>query len=333
MIVRSKRSKHFTVIDNGVLEDDRISFRAKGVLTFLLSKPDNWKVGERHLARVGHEGVTAIRAALKELELAGYIERRRMHSDDGRFEWESVVFDTPRTAISDDTPCSENRSTEEQPCLENHSMDSSPCLGFPCVEKPCVDNRAQTNTVVTSTDLTITHSHTPEQPVPSHASDIQPVELIAVTTSKKAVKLKAKGPHMPAGLRLPGGYVAAGQGENAVQVYYERFSYANPDAHLNRPQEDDLVRLCPDLSKLREVITAYSRTNYRPGNIQLIIDWYRNGIPAQGRSSKSAGYGRHERGGTSPRKGGTADAIDPEMAEFLASFVDARDGSRAISAD
>lgn len=125
----------------------------------------------------------------------------------------------------------------------------------------------------------------------------------------------------------------AGQGQNPVQVYYERFNYGDPDARLNRPQEDDLARLCPDLDKLREVITAYSRTNYRPGNIQLILDWYRNGTPgAERRSSKSAGYGRPERGGTSPRKGKT-DAIDQDMLEFLRDFRDARDGTSALAAD
>lgn len=334
MIVRSKRSKNFTVLDNGVLEDDRISFRAKGVLVFLLSKPDNWKVSERHLARIGQEGVTAIRGALKELENAGYIERRRLQGAGGLFEWESVVFDTPRfdapvASVKAEEPCSENRSADKEPCAENLSMDSEPCLGFPCVDKPCVDNRARINTIETRTDVTST---------PTRAPDPLPIETIPAVTAKKAVTLKSQSPHLPAGLRLPGGYIPAGDGQNSVQVYYERFSYGDPQARLNRPQEDDLSRMCPDLDRLREVITAYSRTGYRPGNIQLIIDWYRNGVPAAGRSSssKSAGYARQERGGTSPRKGttnATATDIDPEMAEFLASFVDARDGSRAIAAD
>jgi len=170
----------------------------------------------------------------------------------------------------------------------------------------------------------------------------------------KPVTVRADSPHMPPGLRLPGGYVPAGTGVNPVQVYYERFHFSDPDAHLNRPQEDDLARLCPDLDRLREVITAYSRTNYRRGNVQLILDWYRNGAPQQGAAGsrqsnrpdqsnrKSAGYGygsrnngsngssRQECGGKAPQKGLTPDdyADDPEMFEFLSGFVDARDAAR-----
>lgn len=86
---------------------------------------------------------------------------------------------------------------------------------------------------------------------------------------------------MPRGLQLPMGYVPAGMGANAVQIYYERFRYDAPDARLTAPQEDDLVRICTDLCRLREVIVAYSQTNYRPGNIRLILDWYASGVPGR----------------------------------------------------
>lgn len=95
-----------------------------------------------------------------------------------------------------------------------------------------------------------------------------------------AVVHKQGSPYMT-GLLLPGGHVPAGAGENAVQVYYERFHYSDPEAHLTRPKEDDLIRLCPDLDRLREVVTEYSRTNYRAGNVKLILDWYRDGVPAR----------------------------------------------------
>lgn len=93
--------------------------------------------------------------------------------------------------------------------------------------------------------------------------------------------VQSRSPHMPKGLQLPKGYVPAGSAQNAVQVYYERFRYDDPAARLSAPQEDDLVRICTDLSRLREAVTAYSRTNYRPGNVQLILDWYASGVPAR----------------------------------------------------
>lgn len=268
MIIRSKRTDHFTTINNIALEDDRISFRAKGVLVYLLSKPDDWRVSERQLAAVGHEGVTAIRGALKELENAGYIERRRVRAGGGRFEWESFVFDLPRKTLC--------------PCSENLSMDKAgeaPCLGFPCVDKPCTENHPMENRSVVNTIVTNTNTLSPAReaaPQTDSAAAAQPH-----ATQAKTVTVPADSPHMPRGLRLPGGYIPSGEGRNAVQVYYERFHFAEPDAHLNRPQEDDLARLCPDLDRLREVVTAYSRTSYRRGNVQLIIDWYRDGVPSR----------------------------------------------------
>lgn len=85
------------------------------------------------------------------------------------------------------------------------------------------------------------------------------------------------------------GFVPQGTGANPVEVYYERFSINQDAARLNAIAEDDITRLCPDLDKLREVIVAYSRTPFRPGNMQLILDWYRDGIPEKHRGAPANG--------------------------------------------
>ena len=66
-----KHEKNFVILDKGFLEDENLSFKAKGILTYLLSKPDNWEVSVSHLVEVSKEGKTAIYSALKELEEAG----------------------------------------------------------------------------------------------------------------------------------------------------------------------------------------------------------------------------------------------------------------------
>jgi hypothetical protein len=81
--------------------------------------------------------------------------------------------------------------------------------------------------------------------------------------------------------RFVDGYIPAGTGRNPVEVYYERFCVNLDRARLTTIQEDDLARLCPDLDRLRETVIAYSQTSYRPGNIKLILDWYREGIPGK----------------------------------------------------
>ena len=112
--------------------------------------------------------------------------------------------------------------------------------------------------------------------------------------------VKSRSPHMPRGLQLPMGYVPAGMATNAVQVYYERFRYDDPAARLSAPQEDDLVRICKDLPRLREVVTAYSQTNYRPGNVRLILDWYATGVPQR---VQGATHGATTNNGAAERRG------------------------------
>lgn len=323
MITRSKRRDHFTVVNNSALEDSGLSFRAKGVLVYLLSKPDDWKVSERQLARVGHEGVTAIRAALKELEMAGYIERRRMRGEGGKFEWESVVFETPR-AKTTEQPCSENRSTGTEPCSENLSMDTSPCLGFPCVDKPCVDNRAQVNTVETKTVVTNTPTRAPAAP-------------------------SAPPPPKPSQPPPPAANPAVSESDYraVVAAYQNEIGLLTP---IISDAIKEQLRQCPANWLTLAISIAVRRNNRRWSYVEGILRrWQADGFDggqdnlAAGsksrgngsQSSKSAGYGRQEhRGGTSPRKGRQDhEQIDPDMAEFLAAFVDCRDGTRAIAAD
>src|SRR5262249_52769227 len=96
-IVRAPRPERYTVLGNQVINDDQLSYRALGVLTFLLSKPDDWRTDSETLARPGkREGRDAIRSALRELERAGYLRRtRRQEPRTGRWVTESHVYDTP----------------------------------------------------------------------------------------------------------------------------------------------------------------------------------------------------------------------------------------------
>jgi hypothetical protein len=102
--------------------------------------------------------------------------------------------------------------------------------------------------------------------------------------------IRHKSPHLD--LRhFTDGYIPEGTGSNAVEVYYERFSINQDAARLNSVKEDDLCRLCTDLDKLRDVVTAYSRTSYQAGNVQLILDWYTTGVPDKNKTPGQARNG------------------------------------------
>lgn len=94
-IVRAPRNSHFTVLSNDLIEDSRLSFKARGLLAYLLSRPDGWQTDAGRLASQGPDGRSAILAGLKELEKAGYLKRTRSQGERGRWSTACEVFDTP----------------------------------------------------------------------------------------------------------------------------------------------------------------------------------------------------------------------------------------------
>lgn len=84
-ILRKKLAfeNHFTQIPNTWLRDARLSWKARGLLAHLMSHRPGWEVTLESLASVGPDGITAIRAAVAELEECGYLKRERLRSPDG----------------------------------------------------------------------------------------------------------------------------------------------------------------------------------------------------------------------------------------------------------
>lgn len=163
---------------------------------------------------------------------------------------------------------------------------------FPCEEKrtfcPTVEEKADISGdksghfVHEKADISVPiQSHARSEPITEPTAEPREKRARATLPSTREPASKTvrhTSPHLQAG-RFVAGYIPQGTGRNAVEVYYERFSINQDEARLNAIAEDDLTRLCPDLDTLREVVTAYSRTPFRLGNVQLILDWYRDGIP------------------------------------------------------
>jgi hypothetical protein len=93
-IIRVSKRERFVVMDKTGLEDPRLGFRTKGLLAYLLTKPDDWY---RQLEKVGPDGKTAVLKALSELEQNGYLTRERRHVD-GRYDWIQVLHEVPHNA-------------------------------------------------------------------------------------------------------------------------------------------------------------------------------------------------------------------------------------------
>jgi|UniRef100_UPI003521DCC5 hypothetical protein len=122
-VCRVEKTKNYTVMANYHLRDKRLSLKAVGLLSKMLSLPEEWDYTTRGLAAICKDGVDAIGAALKELESCGYLVRHRLRDDRGRMrDTEYVIYESPHTALPD----------TENPYLDN-----------PYLDKPDTENPAQ----------------------------------------------------------------------------------------------------------------------------------------------------------------------------------------------
>ncbi len=90
-----RASDNFAQIANAALQDESLSYRARGVLASMLSRPPGWTTSAERIAAAGLEGRDAIKAALRELEAAGYLVRSRSRDDKGQWHHIQDVYDIP----------------------------------------------------------------------------------------------------------------------------------------------------------------------------------------------------------------------------------------------
>lgn len=96
-VFRINKTKNYTVMSNYHLQDKNLSYKAKGLLSCMLSLPDDWNYSVRGLASISKEGIKAINSMLKELEENYYLKRERKQENNGRFYYEYNIYETPYT--------------------------------------------------------------------------------------------------------------------------------------------------------------------------------------------------------------------------------------------
>ena len=126
-VFRIEKTRDYTVMSNHHLRDQSLSLKAKGLLSMMLSLPEEWNYTTRGLASICKEGTDSIGSALKELERTGYIVRNRLRDSKGKIlDVEYVIYETPHPAAEPDTAVPDTAC----PHPENPDMD------IPCLEKP-----------------------------------------------------------------------------------------------------------------------------------------------------------------------------------------------------
>ena len=166
-VLRVERTHDYTVMCNHHLKNPRLSLKAKGLLSMMLSFPDGWNYSERGLAAICLEGVDAIHTAIKELEAEGYMTRRRVRDAGGRIQdTEYTIYERPRREVSDLSPDEARNMPSPDtalPYTENPDM-VNPDTATPDTANPGQLNTYRSNTQKSNTDLLSTHSINPSTP-------------------------------------------------------------------------------------------------------------------------------------------------------------------------
>jgi hypothetical protein len=144
-IFRVEKNKNYTVMSNYHLKDRNLSLKSKGLLSVILSLPDEWNYTTRGLASICKEGVDCISASLRELETVGYLERNQLRDNRGRItDTEYIIYEFPY------------ENPEKAPYMDKPYMPS-PCTENPYMDESDTENTAQYNTNIQNTKKVNTH--------------------------------------------------------------------------------------------------------------------------------------------------------------------------------
>ena len=218
-VFRVERNRGYTVMSNHHLRNKELSLKAKGLLSQMLSLPEDWDYTLAGLSLINKESIDAIRTAIWELEKAGYITRRQGRDERGKMTAiEYTIYEQPQPPELD------------SPILENPTS-AKPSLDFPTTGKPTTENPTQLNKDISRTDLpkkdqSITDLSSTDS-IPILSPDPSPLGRMAAEPPERKRKEAAT--------------------QSAVEIYreiiMENISYdiLVTDSHVDRDRLDELV--------------------------------------------------------------------------------------------
>lgn len=142
-VFRVEKNQNYTVMSNHHLRNADLSLKSKGLLSQMLSLPEEWDYTLKGLSQINREGIDAIREAVRELERAGYVTRTRVRNEKGQLgAADYVIHEFP---------------VPPKPILENPTLDK-PVSENPMQENPTQLNKELSSKELSNTDLLNTHS-------------------------------------------------------------------------------------------------------------------------------------------------------------------------------
>ena len=154
-VFRIEKTRDYTVMSNHHLRDMSLSLKAKGLLSLMLSLPENWDYTMKGLSRICKDGIDSISGGIRELEEHGYLIRERVRGANGQLgSIEYTILEQPK----EPTPA------QEKPIREN-PVQANPTLVTPVQEEPAQLNKDRSSNDPSRTDLSSTEI---SNPIPSN---------------------------------------------------------------------------------------------------------------------------------------------------------------------
>ena len=136
-VFRVEKNKGYTVMSNHHLRNQALSLKAKGLLSQMLSLPEDWDYTLKGLAQINRESIDAIREAVRELEQTGYITRSRERDERGCLRGTVyTIYEQPHAKPTPEEPA------QALPTLDNPTLEK-PMLDFPTLDFPTLENPTQ----------------------------------------------------------------------------------------------------------------------------------------------------------------------------------------------
>jgi hypothetical protein len=226
-VFRIEKNKNYTVMANYHLRDISLSLKAKGLLSLMLSLPEDWDYTTKGLAYICKDGVDSICSTVKELENAGYVQRRRLRNELGHLtEIEYTILEKPVRSSS-----SEESALPDSPA----KAGTPPKREKPVLDAPVLDNPEQA---------------IPEQEEPEQENPAQ-LNIQESITEKSITDLSSKDSFFPSGALLENRQAPLTDGRTEREKIREQIEYEIMRDRYSREQLDELVEIMLEVSMNR----------------------------------------------------------------------------------
>ena len=152
--VEKNKENPYVMLNKTALDDENLSFKAKGIFAYLMSKPNDWKCQVTDLRKKSKDGADSIKAGLRELRENGYMIKRPIKNEINVIvEWEEILFETPQDVAKEvfqEQEIKRIASLEKRRTKSNKSTNGKSTNGKPTSGKPnyIINNNTTNNKLI-----------------------------------------------------------------------------------------------------------------------------------------------------------------------------------------